>query len=63
MLSFLTDRLRCYYFGNTIGFALAQPHTINNPSRTVHTLFRRVSQKQHLRTPVVGEFFIQLLPI
>lgn len=63
MLSFHTDRLRCYYFGNTIRFALAQPDTINNPNRTMHTLFRRVSQKQHLHALMAGEFFIQLLPV
>lgn len=63
MLSFLIDRLCCNYFGGAIGFTLAQPDTINNPNRTSHTLFRRVSEKQHLHALMAGEFFIQLLPV
>lgn len=35
MLSFLTDRLRCYHFGNTIRFALAQLHTIKKPKQDI----------------------------
>lgn len=63
MLSSLIDRLHWHYFGKTIGFALAQLDTINKPNKTWHTLFRRVSQKQHLHALMVGEFFIQLPPV
>lgn len=63
MLSSLAERLRCYYFDNTTRLALPKPDTINNPNRTLHTLFRSVSQKQHLYALMVVQFFIQLLPV